>query len=150
MLRQFGIEPTLNELTNLSANIKFGVFKFEKYGRMTDDDLKKIGIIKNNYDSTPKDQHTLIQERCVILSHTSTVDRFNKRKKEKDNANILTMNKKIERENKKKRKLEETAAKSEYKKNKKNINNADTLTNTDLLLNSEQEGIIMCYYSYFD
>ena len=143
VLNQFNQDYTIWELTNIYDNIDFGVNCYVKRGRMTDEEIETLEIVKKNIDTTeniPKDQQTICHERGNLLSHPDTINRFLEKQQAKADALIEAANRKEEKKRKKEEQVNKDVVKGEKKQNKKQKN--ENPTNNNNAIEITEPGII--------
>lgn len=112
VLKQFNIKPTANEFHDLMDKLPYGVRKFRETGHITDKQLlKKYLIVRNRCVDikVPRDQQILSHQRCVMLTHTATVERFDGVVEAKAAAEALKEARKLVREANKEKKATKPA-----------------------------------------
>ena len=93
ILKQFNIRPTPAILKNVTdpETIEKCNALFRQHGRMTDAELAAtFEVAGKSYDPSamPRDAYAISRERCVILTSPETLDRFNKKIQNKEDARL--------------------------------------------------------------
>lgn len=116
IFKQFNVKFTTEEFLDFQCRLENGLKAFRKYGRMNDNEMMKYDVIFNrmDHDDPPnRDQLALYRERCVIITHKATVERFENKKLQKEIRAVEIISARENREDKKKNavlKQQETAA----------------------------------------